>query len=156
MARGAAARSHGAASGDEFFAARDRLGSKNIELDYPSGSEESDDANSGGNATTTYAANGGPSIGNFFNRLVYAAKFQSEQILLSQRVNADSQILYDRNPVQRVQKVAPYLQTDQDAYPAIVDHRIVWIVDGYTTTNAYPYSQSASLQASISGAESSA
>ncbi len=131
-------------------------GSKNIELDYPSGSEESDDASNGGNATTTYAADGGPSIGNFFNRLVYAAKFQSEQILLSQRVNADSQILYDRNPIQRVQKVAPYLQTDQDAYPAIVDHRIVWVVDGYTTTNAYPYSQSASLQASISGAESSA
>jgi hypothetical protein len=126
-------------------------GSKKVELDYPSGA----DAANAGNATTTYAANGGPSIGNVFNRLVYAAKFQSEQILLSNAVNADSQILYDRDPVQRVQKVAPYLQTDKDAYPAIVNHRIVWIVDAYTTTNAYPYSQSASLADTINGTTTS-
>jgi uncharacterized membrane protein (UPF0182 family) len=125
-------------------------GTKDVELDYPSGSDDND-----GNATTTYAANGGPTIGNFFNRLVYAAKFQSEQILLSNAVNADSQILYDRNPVQRVQKVAPYLQLDKDAYPAIVDHRIQWVVDGYTTSNAYPYSQSRSLEDSINGADTS-
>lgn len=123
-------------------------GTKKVELDYPSGADDSN----AGNATTTYAADGGPSIGNVFNRLVYAAKFQSEQILLSNAVNADSQILYDRDPVQRVNKVAPYLTTDSDAYPAIVNHRLVWIVDGYTTSNAYPYSQSASLSDSISGA----
>ncbi|WP_281267556.1 UPF0182 family protein [Curtobacterium sp. 9128] len=128
-------------------------GSKNVELDYPSGSDSADD--NGGNATTTYQGNGGPSIGNFFNRLVYAAKFQSEQILLSNAVNKDSQILYDRDPIKRVQKVAPYLTTDSDAYPAIVDHRLQWIVDGYTTSDAYPYSQSQSLSDSIAGTESS-
>ncbi|WP_260980989.1 UPF0182 family protein [Curtobacterium pusillum] len=127
-------------------------GSKNVELDYPSG----DDDGNGGNATTTYAGNGGPSLGNFFNRLVYAAKFQSEQILLSNAVNKDSQILYDRDPITRVQKVAPYLTLDSDAYPAIVDHRIQWVVDGYTTSDAYPYSQSQSLSDSIAGSESSA
>jgi len=127
-------------------------GSKNVELDYPSGSDD----DNGGNATTTYAGNGGPSLGNFFNRLVYAAKFQSEQILLSNAVNKDSQILYDRDPITRVQKVAPYLTLDSDAYPAIVDHRIQWIVDGYTTSDAYPYSQSQSLSDSIAGSESSA
>ncbi|MBT2501491.1 UPF0182 family protein [Curtobacterium sp. ISL-83] len=127
-------------------------GSKSVELDYPSGSDESN----GGNATTTYAANGGPSLGNFFNRLVYAAKFQSEQILLSNAVNKNSQILYDRDPITRVKQVAPYLTLDQDAYPAVVDHRIQWVVDGYTTTDAYPYSQSQSLQDSINGTESSA
>lgn len=132
-------------------------GSKDVELDYPSGSEESEDsASEGGNATTTYDADGGPSLGNFFNRLVYAAKFQSEQILLSNAVNKDSQILYDRNPTDRVKKVAPYLTLDSDAYPAVVDHRIVWIVDGYSTSDAYPYSQSQSLQDSIAGSESSA
>ncbi|MFJ3385304.1 MULTISPECIES: UPF0182 family protein [unclassified Curtobacterium] len=129
-------------------------GSKNVELDYPSGSDDSNDSN-GGNATTTYQGNGGPSIGNFFNRLVYAAKFQSEQILLSNAVNQDSQILYDRDPITRVQKVAPYLTLDSDAYPAIVDHRLQWIVDGYTTSDAYPYSQSQSLSDSINGTESS-
>jgi len=127
-------------------------GSKNVELDYPAGSDD----DNGGNATTTYQGDGGPSVGNFFNRLVYAAKFQSEQILLSNAVNKDSQILYDRDPITRVQKVAPYLTLDTDAYPAIVDHRIQWIVDGYTTSDAYPYSQSQSLSDSIAGAESSA
>ncbi|MCP1504582.1 uncharacterized membrane protein (UPF0182 family) [Curtobacterium herbarum] len=123
-------------------------GTKDVELDYPSGSDDND-----GNATTTYAADGGPKIGNFFNRLVYAAKFQSEQILLSNAVNANSQILYDRDPVQRVSKVAPYLKLDKDAYPAIVDNRIQWVVDGYTTSNAYPYSQSQSMTDSINGTD---
>ncbi len=127
-------------------------GSKDIELDYPSGSDD----DNGGNATTTYEGNGGPSLGNFFNRLVYAAKFQSEQILLSNAVNKDSQILYDRDPITRVKNVAPFLTLDSDAYPAIVDHRIQWIVDGYTTSDAYPYSQSQSLSDSIAGAETSA
>lgn len=127
-------------------------GSKDVELDYPSGSDD----DNGGNATTTYSGDGGPSVGNFFNRLVYAAKFQSEQVLLSDAVNKDSQILYDRDPITRVQKVAPYLTVDSDAYPAIVDHRIQWVVDGYTTSDAYPYSQSQSLSDSISGSESSA
>jgi uncharacterized protein len=127
-------------------------GTKAIELDYPSGD---DNSASGGNATTTYSGNGGPSIGNVFNRLVYAAKFQSEQILLSNAVNADSQILYNRDPIQRVEKVAPYLTVDKDSYPAIVNHRLVWIVDGYTTTNQYPYSKSQSLQDSINGTATS-
>ncbi|WP_185040984.1 UPF0182 family protein [Curtobacterium sp. PhB172] len=127
-------------------------GSKDVELDYPSGSDD----DNGGNATTTYSGDGGPSLGNFFNRLVYAAKFQSEQVLLSDAVNKDSQILYDRDPITRVQKVAPYLTVDSDAYPAIVDHRIQWVVDGYTTSDAYPYSQSQSLSDSIAGSESSA
>ncbi|TCU50897.1 UPF0182 family protein [Curtobacterium sp. PhB146] len=126
--------------------------SKDVELDYPSGSDD----DNGGNATTTYSGDGGPSVGNFFNRLVYAAKFQSEQVLLSDAVNKDSQILYDRDPITRVQKVAPYLTVDSDAYPAIVDHRIQWVVDGYTTSDAYPYSQSQSLSDSIAGSESSA
>lgn len=127
-------------------------GSKKIELDYPADLQNSDDD---GNATTTYQGNGGPSVGDFFNRLVYAAKFQSEQILLSNAINKDSQILYDRQPLDRVKKVAPYLTLDNDVYPAIVDHRLVWLVDGYTTSNAYPYSQSQSLQDSINGTESS-
>ena len=60
-------------------------------------------------------------------------------------MNADSQILYDRDPATRVQKAAPYLTLDSDPYPSIVDGRIVWIVDGYTTSNSYPYSQRVAL-----------
>ena len=111
-------------------------GSKPIELDYPSGGAESDQ-----NATTTFAGDGGPKLDNVFKKLIYAIKFQSEQIFLSDAVTTDSQVLYDRNPRDRVQKVAPYLTLDNDSYPAVVDGKIVWVVDGYTTGTNYPYSR---------------
>jgi len=110
--------------------------SKPIELDYPSGGEESD-----ANATTTFTGDGGPKLDNIFKKLIYAIKFQSEQIFLSDAVTDQSQVLYDRDPKDRVAKVAPYLTLDNDTYPAVVDGRIVWIVDGYTTGTNYPYSR---------------
>ncbi|WP_230972764.1 UPF0182 family protein [Gulosibacter hominis] len=98
---------------------------------------------------TTFRGEGGPSLGNWFNRIVYAVKFRSEQILLSDAVNEQSQILYDRNPAQRVQAAAPYLTLDSNVYASVVDGRIVWIVDGYTTTNNYPYSSETSVAQAI-------
>jgi len=107
---------------------------KPLELDYPAGTDSAQ------NKKTTFAANGGPKLSNLFTRLLYAIKFQSEDIVLSDAVNPDSQILYDRDPKVRVSKVAPYLTLDSDPYPAVVNGRIVWIVDGYTTSDQYPYS----------------
>jgi hypothetical protein len=127
--------------------------SKPIELDYASG----DGANSTQQSSTydaTGAGEGGPSVGNLFNRLVYALKFSSDQVLLSSAVNQDSQILYDRDPKTRVQKVAPYLTLDSDPYPSVVNGRIVWIVDGYTTASSYPYSSSESLSDALSNSNS--
>ena len=122
-------------------------GADDIEIDYPlSGAEGSQ------NATTTFAGDGGPKLDNFFVQLVYALKFQSEQIIFSDAVTEDSQILYDRHPAQRVSKVAPYLTLDSDVYPAVVDGRIVWIVDGYTTTTQYPYSQTIDMVDAIADA----
>jgi uncharacterized membrane protein (UPF0182 family) len=72
-------------------------------------------------------------------------KFREEKILLSSAVNSESRILYDRNPRERVEKVAPWLTLDSDPYPAIVDGRILWIIDGYTSTNGYPYSARTTL-----------
>jgi uncharacterized membrane protein (UPF0182 family) len=118
-------------------------GGEDIELDYPLG------ADGGTETRTTFRGNGGPSVGNVFNRLIYALKFQSEQILFSDYVNQDSQILYDRNPKERVQKVAPYLTLDSDPYPTVVDGRIKWVIDGYTTSANYPYSSSVSLSRAI-------
>ncbi|WP_246858570.1 UPF0182 family protein [Citricoccus sp. SGAir0253] len=103
------------------------------------------DASSDQDTTYTFAGDGGPSVGGFFNRLVYAIKFGSTEILLSSDVNSESQILYDRNPIERVEKVAPYLTVDSNAYPAIVDGRVQWIVEGYTTSNEFPYSTSQQL-----------
>ncbi|PWG60859.1 UPF0182 family membrane protein [Bifidobacterium catulorum] len=106
------------------------------EFDYPTGSQ---------GATTTFQGNGGPAVGNLFARILYAIRFGSDQILFSDRVTSDSQILYDRDPQTRVAKVAPYLTLDGRVYPAVVDGRVKWIVDGYTTSDAYPYSQKTDL-----------
>jgi uncharacterized protein len=120
-------------------------GTAPAELDYASGSS----SGAAGQRSTTFSGDGGPSVGTLFNRLIYAIKFQSDQILLSNAVNPKSQILYDRDPALRVQKVAPYLTLDRDPYPSVVDGRIVWIVDGYTTSSSYPYSSTESLQATL-------
>ncbi|MFZ3454709.1 UPF0182 family protein [Arthrobacter sp. 7Tela_A1] len=105
-----------------------------VEIDRPQTGNAEDDTQ------TTFRGEGGPSVGNIFNQLVYAIKFQSTELLLSDFVNEESQILYDRDPRERVEKVAPYLTVDGNAYPAVVDGRVKWIVDGYTTSRFFPYS----------------
>ena len=90
---------------------------------------------------TTFSGDGGPELSNLFTKLIYALKFQDMEVLLSGAVVDGSQILYDRDPVDRVQKVAPYLTIDGAPYASVVDNRIVWIVDGYTTSSDYPYSE---------------
>ena len=122
-------------------------GTDPIELDYPSGEEGA------GQTYTTFSEDGGPKLDNVFKRLLYALKFQSEQIFLANSVNDESQILYDRDPVTRVQKVAPYLTLDSEAYPSVVDGRVQWIVDGYTTSADYPYSTPVSLSEAITDTE---
>ena len=113
------------------------------ELDYPAGDGQADQT------YTTFKGNGGPKLDNIAARLAYALKFQSEQILLSDAISNDSQILYNRDPRSRVAAVAPYLTLDSDSYPAVVDGRVVWIIDGYTTSNNYPYSRSENLSQAI-------
>ena len=119
-------------------------GSTALELDFPSGGEGDEN-----NATYTFSGDGGPKLGSLFSQLLFALKFQSEQIILSDAITSDSQILYDRHPADRVAKVAPYLTLDNDPYPAVVDGRIVWIVDGYTTSRDYPYSTPIEVSAAI-------
>ncbi|WSG15904.1 UPF0182 family protein [Nonomuraea sp. NBC_01738] len=114
-------------------------GTKPVELDYP-------EQGGSGQKDNTYQGKGGVPIGNFFTKLLYAAKYGETNLLLSSDVNAQSRIMYDRKPLDRVQKVAPFLTLDKDPYPALVKGRIVWIVDGYTTSDDYPYSQRKSLE----------
>lgn len=125
-------------------------GTPGQELDYP------DDNAPGGQVSTTFKGNGGPSAGNVWNKLLYSIKFGSTDIFFSSQTNQESQILYDRDPLLRVAKVAPYLTLEQKAYPAVVDtdgdpstpKRLVWVVDAYTTTDSYPYAQHQSLSSS--------
>ena len=96
-------------------------------------------------STYTYDGKGGVDIGNIVDRAAFALKYQELNFLLSDRVGPESKLLYDRDPRERVEKVAPWLTTDSSTYPAVIDGRIKWIVDGYTTLDSLPYSQRTSL-----------
>jgi uncharacterized membrane protein (UPF0182 family) len=123
-------------------------GAEPLELDFPAGEGENDQT------YNTFSGDGGPMISGIIPRLAYALKFQSEQILLSDAITSESQILYDRDPRQRVAAVAPFLELDSDVYPAVVDGKLLWIVDGYTTSNNYPYSRSEELAQIVSDSNS--
>ncbi|MFT8394543.1 UPF0182 family protein [Propionibacterium sp.] len=132
----------------QYVVAGNVAGATPVELDTPGGST------TGGEQHTTYTGKGGVPIGNLLTRAMYATKFADLNLLLSGRVNAASQILYNRTPQERVEAIAPWLTVDQDPYPAVVDGRIVWIVDGYTTTQDYPNSQHVNYQDTISDSTS--
>ena len=114
-------------------------GAQDVELDL--GNAGADDQDE----TTTYDGDGGVKVDSLLDELLYAVKFGDPNILLSQRVNENSQILYYRKPLERVEKLAPWLTLDEDPYPAVIDGRIQWIVDGYTTTDRYPLAQKESF-----------
>ena len=104
------------------------------ELDYP-------DSSSTGQQNNTYAGNGGVKVGDFARKVAYAVKYRELKILLSDTVNSDSRLLDYRSPRERVERVAPWLTLDGNSYPAVVDGRVQWIIDGYTTSADYPYSR---------------
>jgi uncharacterized protein len=89
----------------------------------------------------TYTGKGGVPVGNLFNRLVFALHYGEQNILFNNSINAESKIMYVRDPADRVKEVAPWLTTDSDPYPAVVNGKLTWIVDGYTTLSKYPYAQ---------------
>lgn len=115
-------------------------GSEPVEYDIP------EDPETGEERRNTYEGAGGVPVGSFFNRLLYATKFQEANIMLSDRVNEESVILYDRDPRQRVEKAAPWLTADSNPFPTVADGRLVWVVDAYTTLNTVPYSERVSLE----------
>jgi len=109
------------------------------ELDFP------DDSSNAGVRNNTYDGDGGVPISSLWHKLLFATKYQEANILLSDRISEGSRILYTRDPKERVEKVAPWLTLDGDPYPAAVDGTIKWIVDGYTTSNGFPYSTRSTL-----------
>ncbi|WP_435770870.1 UPF0182 family membrane protein [Nocardioides sp. SYSU DS0651] len=108
-----------------------------------------DTDNDEGDQRTTYDGKGGVPVGSTFNQLMYAIKFGEPNFVLSGRVNDNSKVIYNRTPLERVEKVAPWLTVDGDPYPAVVNGRIQWILDGYTTSDRYPNSQRESFDAMI-------
>ncbi|GEP35072.1 UPF0182 protein [Nocardioides szechwanensis] len=126
-------------SPDYSVVGKEKDDSGSVELSLASGTEDEDE-------TTTYDGAGGVDIGSTLNQLMYAVKFGEANFLLSGRVHDNSQVLYNRTPRERVEKVAPWLTIDDDIYPAIVDNKVVWIVDGYTTTDRYASAERESFE----------
>jgi uncharacterized membrane protein (UPF0182 family) len=112
------------------------VGGPTKELDY---------AGKNGERTTSYTGKGGVSLNSPVTRAAYAVTFGEPQILYSGAIGHGSKILYNRTPKERVEAVAPWLTIDGDPYPAVVDGKVQWIVDAYTTTNGYPYSSRTTL-----------
>ncbi|MBW8827021.1 MAG: UPF0182 family protein [Acidobacteria bacterium] len=104
------------------------------EIDYQSG---------GKTVTTHYRGKDGVGIGSYLKRAAFALRFGDINPLISSQIRKDSKILYVRDVRDRVQTLAPFLSFDKDAYSVVVGGRIKFIIDGYTTTNRYPYAQGA-------------
>ncbi len=108
--------------------------SKAQEFHYPKGED---------NVYTTYSGTGGVPVGSLWNKLLFAARFRSYQILLSDDITAESRLMFDRQIRRRVSKIAPFLVFDEDPYPVVHDGRIFWLQDAYTVTDRYPYATAA-------------
>lgn len=120
------------------------VGTKQPEIDFqrPDGSDE----------TSSYAGRTGVTVGSGLRRLAYAVRYRELNIVTSPLITSDSKMLYVRGVKERVRKVAPFLTLDGDPYPVVTPSRkIVWIVDAYTTSSRYPYSQSVGATGSLTG-----
>ncbi|MDO8964285.1 MAG: UPF0182 family protein [Coriobacteriia bacterium] len=102
------------------------------EFDYPVGGE---------NATTSYSGKNGIQVGSLLNRLAFAIRNGDVEILFSTAITDRSRMLYRRTIAERLNEIAPWLQVDADPYPVILDGRIVWVIDGFTISKYYPYSE---------------
>ena len=104
---------------------------KSPEFDYPQG---------GGYATTQFSAKTGIEM-SFWMRLLFAIRYADVNVLLSQDITPESQLLWRRNIVERVELLAPFLHYDTDPYIVVGDGRLYWLIDAYTTSDRYPYSE---------------
>ena len=107
------------------------VNTKEAEFDYPDGSE---------NKYTEYEGKTGIKL-NLLNRILFALREGNVNILVSTNITSNSKIMYVRSVVDRVEKIMPYLAYEEDPYMTIVDGKLYWILDAYTTSNKYPYSE---------------
>ena len=102
------------------------------EFDYPLGE---------GNAETSYAPDRGIRMDSLVKRIALAWDLGDQNLLISERVTADSRLLMRRNITQRVAHVAPWLHLDSDPYVVMLDEKLIWLMSAYTTSTRFPYSQ---------------
>ncbi len=107
------------------------VNTKEAEFDYPDGSE---------NKYTEYEGSTGIKL-NFLNRILFAMREGNINILVSSNITSKSKIMFVRDVVSRVEKIMPYLAYEEDPYMTIVDGKLYWVLDAYTTSSKYPYSE---------------
>ena len=115
------------------------VGASRDEVDYTDENQET--------RTVRYAdigGEGGVAMGSMIRRAAFALRFGQLEPLISNFITGDSRVFYVRDVRDRVEKLAPFLHFDADPYPVLVDGRIIYVVDGYTTTDRFPYAQRAS------------
>ncbi len=101
------------------------------EFHYPSGDAD---------VYRAYDGSGGVPVGSMINKILFALRFRSVKVLLSEDLTPDSRVLFHRKIVERVKTIAPFLTIDRDPYLVIAGGRLYWLIDAYTTTAHYPYS----------------
>jgi uncharacterized membrane protein (UPF0182 family) len=105
---------------------------------------EFDYATQGRDVTNRYKGSDGVGLSSLIRRAAFALRFGDQNLLISSQITDKTKILYRRDVTDRVKAAAPFLSFDNDPYPVITDGRLVWVFDGYTTSDHYPYSQSQS------------
>ncbi|MGI9613454.1 MAG: UPF0182 family membrane protein [Acidimicrobiales bacterium] len=103
------------------------------EVDYQTSSNDS--------RPYRYSGDGGVDMGSFLRRIAFALRFRELDPLISQSVTSESSAIYNRDVAERVRTVAPFLDFDSNPYPVMADGGLVWVIDGYTTSSSFPYSQ---------------
>jgi uncharacterized membrane protein (UPF0182 family) len=99
---------------------------------------------------TRYKGKDGVKLSNIVRRAAFALRFGSLDPLISGQINGNTKLLMERDIRARVTKLAPFLQFDADPYPVVLGNKTVWVMDGYTTTDKYPYAQALSGEGSLS------
>jgi uncharacterized protein len=106
------------------------VGTRAAEFDYPRGDD---------NVVSRYEGNGGVPVGSVWRKLLFAMRFRSQQILFSNDLGPETRVLFRRRVNERLERIAPFLRYEGDPYLVVLDGRLYWIEDAYTTTDHYPY-----------------
>jgi len=108
------------------------VNTKSNEFDYPLGNE---------NVFTSYNGTGGIKLSNILKKAIFSTKLGSLNLFISSAVTKESKVLLNRDIIERATALAPFLQYDTDPYVVINDGKLFWIIDAYTTSNEFPYSE---------------
>ena len=114
------------------------VGTRTQEVDYPLPTEESSAP-----VRTQYSGEAGVPIGDVFRRAAFAIRYRDLNVLISSQLTSETRALMVRNVEEMVHKAAPFLYADHDPYPVVIDGRVLWVIDLYTVSSDYPYSQQA-------------